>query len=58
MVGIRVRAAITVPTMAGLSRDFRTLWAAHDVRIRHDGVKRLQHFEVGELELTYQSVDS
>ncbi|MGA5900032.1 helix-turn-helix transcriptional regulator [Streptomyces venetus] len=43
--------------LSTLSRDFRTLWAAHDVRIRHDGVKRLQHPEAGELELTYQSVD-
>jgi len=43
--------------LSTFSRDFRTLWAAHDVRIRHDGVKRLQHPEVGELELTYQSVD-
>lgn len=43
--------------LSTLSQDFRTLWAAHDVRIRHDGVKRLQHPEVGELELTYQSVD-
>ncbi|MFE4968613.1 hypothetical protein [Streptomyces sp. NPDC056660] len=40
-----------------LSPDFRNLWAAHDVRIRHDGVKRLRHPEVGDLELTYQSLD-
>jgi hypothetical protein len=39
------------------SRDFRSMWAAHDVRIRHDGVKRLQHPEVGRLELTYRSLD-
>jgi hypothetical protein len=43
--------------LSTLSQDFRTLWAAHDVRIRHEGVKRLQHPDVGELELTYQSVD-
>ncbi|MFF2191215.1 helix-turn-helix transcriptional regulator [Streptomyces sp. NPDC058155] len=43
--------------LSTLSQDFRTMWAVHDVRIRHDGVKRLQHPEVGELELTYQSVD-
>ncbi|MFE4684029.1 DNA-binding protein [Streptomyces sp. NPDC056721] len=30
---------------------------AHDVRIRHDGVKRLRRPEVGELELTYQPLD-
>ncbi|MFD7772548.1 hypothetical protein [Streptomyces sp. NPDC059753] len=33
------------------------LWTAHDVRIRHDGIKRPQHPEVGELELTYRSLD-
>lgn len=43
--------------LSTLSADFRTLWAAHDVRIRHDGIKRLQHPEVGLIELTYQSVD-
>lgn len=33
------------------------MWAAHDVRIRHDGVKRLHHPEVGPLEPAYQSLD-
>ncbi|ATY13722.1 XRE family transcriptional regulator [Amycolatopsis sp. AA4] len=40
-----------------LSAEFRDLWAAHDVLIRHDGVKRLQHPDVGRLELTFQSLD-
>ncbi len=43
--------------LSTLSPEFRTMWAAHDVRTRHDGVKRLQHPEVGRLELTYQSLD-
>ncbi|UBU18657.1 helix-turn-helix transcriptional regulator [Nonomuraea gerenzanensis] len=43
--------------LSTLSTDFRTQWASHDVRIRHDGDKRLCHPEVGELELTYQSLD-
>ncbi|GGX68750.1 helix-turn-helix transcriptional regulator [Streptomyces minutiscleroticus] len=43
--------------LSTLSADFRTMWAALDVRIRHEGVKRLQHPEVGTLELTYQSLD-
>ena len=43
--------------LSTLSPEFRTQWAAHDVRIRHDGVKRVRHPEVGELELTYQSLD-
>ncbi|MET7655675.1 MULTISPECIES: helix-turn-helix transcriptional regulator [unclassified Streptomyces] len=43
--------------LSTLSPEFRSQWAAHDVRIRHDGIKRLWHPEVGELELTYQSLD-
>ncbi|MGI5347400.1 helix-turn-helix transcriptional regulator [Streptomyces sp. CA-250714] len=43
--------------LSTLSAEFRTQWAAHDVRIRHDGIKRLRHPEVGDLELTYHSLD-
>ncbi|MFI5801871.1 helix-turn-helix transcriptional regulator [Streptomyces sp. NPDC051561] len=43
--------------LSTLSPEFRTMWAAHDVRTRHEGIKRLQHPEVGRLELTYQSLD-
>ncbi|WP_328328059.1 MULTISPECIES: helix-turn-helix transcriptional regulator [unclassified Streptomyces] len=43
--------------LSTLSPEFRSQWAAHDVRIRHDGIKRLQHPEAGLLELTYQSLD-
>ncbi|MGX5208094.1 MmyB family transcriptional regulator [Streptomyces violaceus] len=32
------------------------MWATHDVRIRNGGTKRLQHPEVGRLELTYRSL--
>ena len=39
------------------SAEFSVFWASHDIRIRHEGVKRLRHPQVGELELTYQSVD-
>jgi len=46
-----------VGELSTLSPEFRGLWAAHDVLIRHDGVKRLQHPDVGHLELTFQSVD-
>ncbi|MBB4688401.1 helix-turn-helix transcriptional regulator [Amycolatopsis jiangsuensis] len=40
-----------------LSPEFREQWAAHDVLLRHDGIKRLRHPEVGHLELTFQSLD-
>ncbi|WP_309126160.1 helix-turn-helix transcriptional regulator [Kocuria sp.] len=42
--------------LSTLSGEFRTLWASHDIRIRHEGTKRLQHPVVGALELTYQSL--
>jgi transcriptional regulator with XRE-family HTH domain len=43
--------------LSTLSPEFRDRWAAHDVLIHHDGVKRLQHPDVGHLELTFQSLD-
>ncbi|MFI6517945.1 helix-turn-helix transcriptional regulator [Spirillospora sp. NPDC050679] len=43
--------------LSTLSAEFRSQWAAHEVRIRHDGIKRIWHPEVGELELVYQSLD-
>ncbi|MET7684305.1 DNA-binding protein [Streptomyces sp. NPDC005423] len=36
---------------------FRNQWAAHHVRIRHHGIKRLHHPDVGRLELAYRSMD-
>ncbi|NGO13833.1 helix-turn-helix domain-containing protein [Streptomyces sp. HC44] len=46
-----------VGELSTLSAQFRTQWAAHHVRIRHHGVKRLHHPEVGRLELVYRSMD-
>lgn len=46
-----------VGELSTLSEDFRGFWAAHDIRSRHDGTKRLQHPAVGEIELSYQSMD-
>ena len=45
-----------VGELSTLSPEFRTLWASHDIRFRHDGIKRLQHPVAGYLELTYQSL--
>lgn len=36
---------------------FRTLWAAHNVRLHRSGVKHLHHAVVGDLTLTYESLD-
>ncbi|GAA4984842.1 transcriptional regulator with XRE-family HTH domain [Nonomuraea thailandensis] len=46
-----------VGELSTLSTEFRSNWAAHDVRLRHDGTKRLWHPQVGDLDLTYQSLD-
>lgn len=46
-----------VGELSSLSREFSTRWAAHDILIRHDGIKRLHHPEIGELTLTFQSLD-
>ncbi|MFC8095386.1 helix-turn-helix transcriptional regulator [Streptomyces sp. NPDC057301] len=45
-----------VGELSTLSPEFRTMLATHDVLIRHDGTKRLDHPEVGTLELAYQSL--
>ncbi|WUS95172.1 helix-turn-helix transcriptional regulator [Streptomyces sp. NBC_00708] len=45
-----------VGELSTLSPDFRTMWASHDVRIHHEGTKRLNHPEVGCLEMTFRSL--
>lgn len=44
-----------VAMLRASSEDFRRLWADHDVRVTHEGVKRLRHPRVGQLEVVYQS---
>ncbi|GAA0462872.1 hypothetical protein Ade02nite_29490 [Paractinoplanes deccanensis] len=39
------------------SDGFRRRWGAHDVRAHGTGVKQVRHPVVGELELSYQSLD-
>lgn len=39
------------------SHDFTRLWSSHEVRTRHEGLKRLRHPVVGDIELTYQSAE-
>ena len=36
---------------------FRTLWGAHDVREHRTGIKSIRHPIVGDLDLTFQSMD-
>lgn len=39
------------------STDFRTWWAAHNVRFHQTGIKKLRHPVVGELELSYDVME-
>lgn len=48
---------VLIGELSTASEEFSAFWAAHDIRIRHEGTKRLHHPEIGEMELTYQSVD-
>ncbi|MQY40142.1 hypothetical protein SRB17_81720 [Streptomyces sp. RB17] len=43
--------------LSTVSTEFRTRWAAHDVRVHHGGTKRFHHPDAGSLELTYQPLD-
>ena len=46
-----------VGELSTLSEEFRTRWAAHDVRIHHDGTKTFHHPVVGALDLGYCTLD-
>jgi len=46
-----------VGELSTVSEEFRTRWAAHDVRIHHDGTKTFRHPVVGTLELGYQTLE-
>jgi transcriptional regulator with XRE-family HTH domain len=39
------------------SEEFRTLWAAHDVRFHASGVRRMHHPVVGDLELSFEAME-
>jgi transcriptional regulator with XRE-family HTH domain len=39
------------------SDEFRTRWAAHNVRQHHTGTKRVRHPMVGDIDLTYEAFD-
>jgi hypothetical protein len=43
--------------MTDLSDEFRVRWASHDVRRHYTGVKQYHHPAVGDLDLTYQSLE-
>jgi hypothetical protein len=45
-----------VGALSTQSEEFRTLWAAHSVRFHNTGVKRIHHPIVGDLTLTYETM--
>jgi transcriptional regulator with XRE-family HTH domain len=46
-----------VGELSTVSEEFRTRWAAHDVRVHHNGLKQFHHPVVGALELNYRTFD-
>ena len=46
-----------VGELSTVSEEFRTRWAAHNVRIHHNGAKRFRHPVVGALDLAYHTLD-
>jgi transcriptional regulator with XRE-family HTH domain len=46
-----------VGELATRSDLFRTLWAAHDVRVHRTGSKQVHHPVVGDLDLTFEAMD-
>lgn len=45
-----------VGALSTQSKEFRTRWAAHNVRFHNTGVKRIHHPVVGDLTLTYETM--
>jgi len=50
------RLSALVGELSVKSEDFRRLWAAHDVKEKSHGVKRLHHPLVGELTLSFETL--
>ena len=46
-----------VGELSTVSEEFRTRWAAHNVRIHHNGAKSFRHPVVGPLDLGYYTLD-
>ena len=38
------------------SEEFRTRWAAHDVRLHNTGIKQFRHPVVGEIDLNFETM--
>jgi len=49
--------SVLVGELAKLSEDFRTRWAAHNVRFYRTGAKDIHHPVVGDLHLMFEAMD-
>ena len=52
-----LRARLLVGELSTQSAEFRTRWAAHNVRIHQTGVKHVHHPVVGDLSLTFEMME-
>jgi hypothetical protein len=52
--GARSRAGTLVEALLAKSTEFEALWSHHEVGLTHDRTKRIQHAELGVLELDCQ----
>lgn len=57
VAGERSKAGLLAKALRELSAEFAELWEAHEVGVRHGGLKRFLHPVVGELELYCQLLD-
>jgi hypothetical protein len=53
----RSRSRALVGELSTQSEEFRTRWAAHNVRLHETGVKDYHHSVVGDLNLTYNRIE-
>jgi len=51
------RLSDLVGELSTRSEDFRTRWAAHNVRFHRNGTKQLHHPVVGDLDLSYEAME-
>ena len=54
--GTQSRAAAMVGSLLEISNEFREVWGRHEVGLRPQGTKHFRHPELGELELTCQTL--
>ena len=56
-VGFQPPEQVRARSLSTRSEEFRIRWAAHNVRFHRTGIKRLHHFIVGDLDLTFEALE-